>query len=209
MTVKDQCKPGVFTRQEKEQIAKAVRKKYAAVALSAKGKFKYETGRKGAGVLGYDHEIFSDMPDELLESFCGVGNPFSIRKINAGEDVLDIGCGCGFDLIVARNKVGADARVCGVDLTGEMVSKARKNFELLGIDDIETHQISSEVLPFADNSFDVVISNGVINLSPAKAELFAEIYRVLRPGGRLQIADMVMDGKLPPQEAASLESWSQ
>jgi arsenite methyltransferase len=209
VTVKDQRNPGVFTQEEKEQISRAVRRKYALVASSAEGKFKYQTGKKGASVLGYEPEILADMSDELLESFCGVGNPFSIRKISVGEDVLDIGCGAGFDLIVARRKVGADGRVCGVDLTEEMISRARRNFELLGIGDIETDHISSEVLPFADNSFDVVISNGAINLSPAKAELFAEIYRVLRPGGRLQIADMVMDGELPPQEAASLDSWSQ
>ena len=209
MTAKDQRIAGVFSSEEKEQILEAVKKKYTFVASSAQGKFKYETGKRGASVLGYEPEIFMDMPDELFESFCGVGNPFSIWKIRAGEDVLDIGCGAGFDLIVARRKVGAAGRVCGVDLTQEMISRARKNFELLGIDDIETHQINSEVLPFADNSFDAVISNGVINLSPAKAELFAEIYRVLRPGGRLQIADMVMDGELPAQEAASLESWSQ
>jgi SAM-dependent methyltransferase len=209
VTAKDQRNPGVFNREEKEQISQAVRKKYAAVALSAQGRFKYETGKKGASLLGYESEILTDMPDELLESFCGVGNPFSIWEIGVGEDVLDIGCGAGFDLIVARRKTGSDSRVCGVDITSEMLVKARKNFELQGLDKIETHQIDSEVLPFADNSFDAVISNGVINLSPAKAELFAEIYRVLRPGGRLQFADMVMDGELPPQEAASLESWSQ
>lgn len=209
MTVKDQRNPGVFSPEEKEQITEAVRKKYAVVASSARGKFKYETGKKGASILGYEPEILVDIPDELLESFCGVGNPFSIWKLREGEDVLDIGCGAGFDLIVAHRKVGTNGRVFGVDLTEEMISQARRNFEVLGIESIETHHISSEILPFADNSFDAVISNGVINLSPAKAELLAEIYRVLRPGGRLQFADMVMDGELPPQEAANLESWSQ
>jgi arsenite methyltransferase len=207
--VKDQRNPGVFTQEEKDKISEVVRKKYAEVAFSAQGKFSYETGKKGASVLGYDPDILADIPDELLESFCGVGNPFSLWKISEGEDILDIGCGAGIDLIVARRKSGADSRVCGVDLTAEMISQAQKNFDLLGIDNIETDQLNSEILPYPDESFDVVISNGVINLSPAKPELFAEIYRVLRPGGRLQIADMVMDGELPPQMAASLESWSQ
>ncbi len=209
MAVKDQRSAGVFTPEEKERITQAIQKKYVQVASSAQGKFKYDTGKKGAEALGYEAEILEEIPEKLLESFCGVGNPFSIWKISPGEDVLDIGCGAGFDLIVARRRVGETARVCGVDLTEEMISRARQNFELLGIDNIETHHITSEILPFADNSFDAVISNGVINLSPAKVELFAEIYRVLRPGGRLQFADMVSDGKIPPQVAASLESWSQ
>lgn len=149
------------------------------------------------------------MPDEVLESFCGVGNPFSIGDVQQGESVLDIGCGAGFDLIVVHHKVGDTGMVCGVDLTEEMLAKAQRNFARLGLQDIETKQVSSEKLPYDDNTFDVVISNGVINLSPAKAELFAEIHRVLKPGGRLQFADIVLDTEASSAGATSFEAWAQ
>lgn len=208
--MKDQRSVGVFSEDEKSQIAQAVTKKYQEVASSsAQGKFKYDTGKKGAEALGYDAEVLSQLPDDLLDFFCGVGNPFIIWKIRPGEDILDVGSGGGLDLIVARGKTGEQAKVCGVDLTPEMIAKAEQSFKRMGIDNIELHHIDSERLPFPDNSFDAVLSNGVINLSPAKAELFAEIFRVLRPGGRLQFADIVVDGDLPPQVSTTLEAWSQ
>ncbi len=199
----------MFNDGEKSKIAQAVMKKYQEVASSAQGKFKYETGKKGAEALGYDADILAKLPEDLLDSFCGVGNPFTIWKIRPGEDILDVGCGAGLDLIVARHKTGENAKVCGVDLTPEMIERAKQNLERMGIGDIELHRIDSELLPYPDNSFDAVLSNGVINLSPAKAELFGEIFRVLKPGGRLQFADIVVDGDLPPQVSTSLEAWSQ
>ncbi len=159
--------------------------------------------------MGYDHDLLKDIPEELMESFCGVGNPFSLGGIESGDDVLDIGCGAGFDLYVAGIKAGETGRVAGIDLTAEMLDKARSNFVRLGRTDIETHRVHGESFPFDDHSFDVVISNGVIKLSPAKEDLFAEIYRVLRPDGRVQIADMVLEQELPPHLAGSLEAWSQ
>lgn len=145
----------------------------------------------------------------MLNAFCGVGNPFSLGEISQGSNVLDIGCGAGFDLMVARSKTGSEGRVCGVDLSPEMIERTRANLDRVGCDGIEIYHVQSEQLPFADGTFDVVISNGVINLSPAKAELFAEIHRVLKPGGRLQIADMMLDKELPAHLAGSLEAWSQ
>jgi ubiquinone/menaquinone biosynthesis C-methylase UbiE len=145
----------------------------------------------------------------MLRSFCGVGNPFSIDRIEEGTTVLDVGCGAGFDLLVALQLVGPSGKVVGVDLTKEMIDKARANLESMQIKNYELHHISAEQLPFADNSFDVVISNGVINLSPDKPRIFAEIHRVLKKGGRLQFADIILEKQLPPQLTASIESWSQ
>ncbi len=179
------------------------------MSSSAEGLFKYTTGHEGAQVLGYNNEILKDIPTELLNSFCGVGNPFSLGDIKPESDILDIGCGAGFDLVVARTLAGADGRVCGIDITQEMIDRARRVFDSLDIDDIETIHVTSETLPFEDQGFDLVISNGVINLSPAKDELFQEMYRVLRPGGRIQVADIVVEKELPLHLVGSLEAWSQ
>ncbi|MEE4241654.1 MAG: methyltransferase domain-containing protein [Desulfopila sp.] len=171
--------------------------------------FTYQTGKDGAEILGYDEEILARIPAGILDSFCGVGNPFSLGEIQPGESILDIGSGAGFDLIVARSKTGPEGRVCGVDLTPEMIARARSNFAELAIADIETLQVDSEQLPFADETFDLIISNGVINLSPEKGLLFQEMYRVLKTGGRVQIADMVLEKELPPGMAGNLDAWAQ
>lgn len=199
----------MFSDEERARIFKAVQDKYGQVAQSAAGKFNYPTGREGASALGYDKDILDEVSDEVVESFCGVGNPFATGDIRPDESVLDVGCGAGFDLIVARHKVGGEGKVCGVDLTPEMLVKAQCNFTGLGIADIEIQQVDSEQLPYEDGSFDLVISNGVINLSPAKAELFAEIYRVLRPGGRVQIADMVLAPDATATGSTDVDSWAQ
>lgn len=149
------------------------------------------------------------MPEDLLNSFCGVGNPFSIEKIDKGNCVLDIGCGAGFDLYMASRLTGDSGKVFGIDLTEEMVKRAEENLGVLQVDNAEVLHVSSEKLPSDDDTFDVVISNGVINLSPNKQELFKEIFRILKPGGRLQFADIVLERELPPHLVASVESWSQ
>jgi arsenite methyltransferase len=179
------------------------------VSTSADGYFKYPVGKAGAVLLGYDKELLAEIPDELLNSFCGVGNPFVIDRIEKGSTVLDIGCGAGFDLYVASCLVGAHGKVFGVDLTEEMVDRARANLAAMQVLNAEVHLISSEQLPFADDTFDVVISSGVINLSPYKPRLFAEIYRILKRGGRLQFADIILEKELPPHLATNVESWSQ
>ena len=179
------------------------------MAISSEGKFTYPTGKGGAEALGYDPVFINEAPASLLSSFCGVGNPFSLGEIQPGSNVLDIGCGAGFDLYVAKCLAGESARVCGIDLTPEMVDRARKNLDECGMGSIEITHVSSDEIPYDDNTFDTVISNGVINLSPCKQELFQEIFRVLKNGGKLQFADVVLEKELPGTLAGSLEAWSQ
>jgi arsenite methyltransferase len=190
-----------------KKIQDAVREKYADVSLSAGGKFNYPTGREGAILHGYDPAIVMSMPDELIRSFCGVGNPFILGPINPAETVLDVGCGAGFDLIVASRMVGQKGRVCGIDLTPEMSKEAENNLSRYGVQSYDIRVAGAESIPYSDNSFDVVISNGVLNLSPLKEKSFREIHRVLRPGGRLQFADIVLKKDCGAM-CGTLEAWS-
>jgi len=190
------------------EIQRAIRDKYKTVAHSAEGLFKYATGSEGARVLAYDAEIIASAPPELLRSFCGVGNPFALGVIAEGKIVLDVGCGAGFDLFVASRLVGPTGKVFGIDLTLEMVAVATENVALSGTKNIEVRQGMSEALPYEDNSFDAVISNGVFNLSPRKDQSFEEIFRVLKPGGRLQFTDIILDDDLPQETVGNLEAWS-
>ncbi len=192
-----------------QEIRKAVRYKYAEVSISAEGKFQYLTGKDGAKALGYDPAMIESAHARFFESSCGVGNPFSLGNIRLGDVIMDFGCGAGFDLFVARKLVGESGRVYGIDLTENMVLRARENLTLAGITNFEIKKVDSETIPYDDNSFDVVISNGVINLSPNKETTFAEIYRVLKPGGKLQFADVVLDKELPASFAGSADAWSQ
>ena len=186
-----------------------MRDKYSKVSAGAAGFFSYTVGKEGAKVLGYDAPQLDEISDALLNSFCSVGNPFTLAPIDSGSHVLDIGCGGGFDLYVASRLVSSTGKVVGVDLSSEMVVRAKENLKNLQVSNAEILQISGERLPFADEQFDVVISNGVINLSPNKITLFAEIFRILRPGGRLQFADIVLEKELPSHLASNIESWSQ
>jgi ubiquinone/menaquinone biosynthesis C-methylase UbiE len=149
------------------------------------------------------------MGDDLLNSFCGVGNPFGLAEIAAGSSVLDVGCGAGFDLIVASELVGPAGMVHGTDLTREMTTRAQTVVDQLGITNIAIRHVDSDALPYNDEMFDVVVSNGVINLSPSKRDLFQEIFRVLKPGGVLQFADIVRDQDSPGGKGANLAAWAQ
>jgi arsenite methyltransferase len=192
-----------------QEIRKAIRDKYAEVSISAEGKFQYPTGKDGAKALGYDPAIIESAHTRFFESSCGVGNPFSLGTIRSGAAVLDFGCGAGFDLFVASKLVGESGFVCGIDLTEDMVVRARENLTLAGVANFAIKKVDSETIPYDDHSFDVVISNGVINLSPCKQASFTETYRVLKPGGKLQFADVVLENDLPASLAGSAEAWSQ
>ncbi|MDA8432559.1 MAG: methyltransferase domain-containing protein [Nitrospiraceae bacterium] len=166
-------------------------------------------GKEGAKALGYDPAAIEAAPAEFFESFCGVGNPFSLAAIRPGVALLDFGCGGGFDLFVASRLIGEKGGLFGIDLTEEMVQKARENLTLAGVKNFEVRKVDSDFLPYEENSFDVVISNGVINLSPDKEFTFREIYRVLKPEGRFQFADVMLENELPADLAGSVEAWSQ
>ncbi len=189
------------------QIRQAIKEKYSAAARCVEGLFQYPTGKEGAEELNYDRRFIDEAPNEIVRNFCGVGNPFSLGAIKPGEAVLDIGCGSGFDVYCASKAVGPQGNVVGIDLTSEMVEKARTNISEAGISNAEICEANSEELPFDADMFNVVISNGVVNLSLEKGKTFSEMYRVLKPGGRLQFADIVLIKELPLEETGP-RAWS-
>ena len=153
--------------------------------------------------------MLREIPDQVLASFCGVGNPFSLGPISPGERVLDIGCGAGVDTLIAARLVGPAGRVAGVDATPEMIARARANLALAGLNNVSFEVAAAEALPFPDREFDVVISNGVINLTIDKEQALREVHRVLKRGGRLMVADMVLVTELPGDQAGKVENWFQ
>ncbi len=179
------------------------------MAISPAGKFAYPVGKEGAERLGYDGDLIGRAPSRILETFCGVGNPFSLGIIPRGSRVLDFGSGAGFDVYIAASLVGETGWVCGIDPTEEMVVRARENLSLAKVANAEIQQMNADAIPYRDNFFDVVISNGVINLTQSKAATFQEIVRVLKPGGILQFADVVLEQELPASLAGSAEAWAQ
>ena len=167
----------------------------------------YPTGRAGAAGLGYDPKILDAAPPGLVEAFCGVGNPFLLGEVTAGASLLDVGCGAGLDCFVARALVGPSGRVEGIDLTPEMVSRARHHLSESGAATASVQVASAERLPFPDATFDLVTSNAALNLMPDKPAVFREIYRVLRKGGSFQFADVVrVQGA--SDESGDPDAWS-
>jgi arsenite methyltransferase len=191
-----------------EQLRTAIRDEYAEVAACPLKGFHFHTGRFLAARLGYSRDRVDALPDSVVESFAGVGNPFSWGELLPGETVLDLGSGAGFDAVLAARMVGSRGRVVGVDMTPAMLAKARANVALLDLDTVEFRDGYLEVLPVDDTSIDVVISNGVINLCPDKAAVLAEAFRVLKPGGRLQISDIVVSRAVPEDGKADIALWT-
>jgi SAM-dependent methyltransferase len=185
-----------------------VREKYREVAVAPDREFHFHTGRRLAAQLGYAADVVDSLPDHAVESFAGVANPFSLRVPGAGERVVDVGSGAGFDSFVAASFVGRDGRVVGVDMTPEMLAKARANADRLGVGNVEFREGIAEDLPVDDGWADAVISNGVINLCPDKRAAFSEIWRVLRPGGVLQFADIANGRPVPPEALRDIDLWT-
>jgi SAM-dependent methyltransferase len=185
-----------------------VRDKYRAVAVDPDATYHFHTGRPLAARLGYDTAIVDELPDRAVESFAGVGNPFSLRRLGAGERVVDVGSGAGFDTFVAAHLVGPDGFVVGVDMTEEMLAKSRATTELLGHAHVEFREGLAEQLPVEDDWADAVISNGVINLCADKRAVFDEIHRVLKPGGILQFADIANGRTVPPEAMRDVDLWT-
>jgi arsenite methyltransferase len=185
-----------------------VQQKYREVALKPGAPFHFHTGRALAIRLGYPADAVDRLPDSAVESFAGVGSPFALRPLRRGERVVDVGCGAGFDTVLAAGQVGPDGRVIGVDMTPEMLTKARHNADELGLHQVEIREGLAEQLPVNDGWADVVISNGVINLCQDKAAVFAEIHRVLRPGGTLQFADIANGNPVPDAARRNIDLWT-
>jgi arsenite methyltransferase len=190
------------------ELREQVKDKYKEVATTPDGEFHFHTGRVVAARCGYKEEEYDSLPDNAVESFAGIANPFALRDVQTGETVVDLGSGAGFDCFVAAKKVGPEGRVIGIDMTDEMLDKAQATANEMEMDQVEFKKGFIEELPFKDSEVDVVISNGVINLSPEKHKTFEEIYRVLKPGGYLQFADIANSKPAPQAAVDDIDLWT-
>ena len=184
-----------------------IKKTYASVSREPEKDFIFPTGRAWAEDLGYPEEL-SQVPDFIAESFAGVAAPFSLGRLGPGERVLDLGSGAGTDSLVAALMVGPAGSVTGIDMTPEMIDKARAGASDLGLDNVTFVEGEVEELPFEDASFDVLISNGVIDLIPDKEAVFSSIYRVLVPGGRIQVADVTIQQPVSEEGRRKIDLWT-
>jgi SAM-dependent methyltransferase len=185
-----------------------VRRKYRDVALDPTATHHFHTGRALAGRLGYDADWVDPLPERAVESFAGIADPFSLRRLEPGEQIVDLGSGAGFDSFVAAGQVGPEGCVVGVDMTAEMLEKSRQSAEQLGLGNVEFREGLAEALPVEDEWADVVMSNGVINLCPDKRAVLAEIGRVLRHGGHLQFGDIANGRPVPPEAMRDIDLWT-
>jgi SAM-dependent methyltransferase len=185
-----------------------IRKTYTDVSTDQQQEFIFPTGRGWAQELGYPEPELSRVPDWTVESFAGVANHWWLGRVEPGSTVLDLGCGAGTDLLIAAQMTGREGRVIGVDMTAAMLDLARASAEEMGLANVELHESLIESLPLDDAAVDVVISNGVIDLVPDKEAVFDEIDRVLRPGGRLQFADVVIHHEVSEDARKRIDLWT-
>jgi SAM-dependent methyltransferase len=200
--------PETLSSERADEIRSAVKSKYQKVAVSPEGLFSYPVGKESVLKLGYDPSCLASVPANVVSRFVGVGNPFKVRAPKPGDRVLDAGCGCGFDTFVAASMAGTSGRAIGIDLTAEMLAVARAGAESCAGSNVEFLAGSLEKLPFEDSSFDLVISNGVLNLITDKEATFAELARVLNRKGALVAADLLVIETIPPEVLANTDAWS-
>jgi arsenite methyltransferase len=191
-----------------EQLREAIRQEYTEVALKPAQGFHFHTGRPLTRLLGYADQWLEDIPEGSIEAFAGTGNPFSLGILQPGERVVDVGSGAGIDSLIAARMVGADGWVIGVDMTPAMLEKARRSAYEGGFRNVEFRQGLAESLPVLDSWADVLISNGVLNLLPDKDAALREMARVLKPGGRLQIGDILVQKPVPESAKRTIDLWT-
>ncbi len=192
-----------------DQLRCEVSSLYSKVAANPNGNFHFHRGPAYAEeFLGYDGARLATISSESTAAFAGVGNPFRMGPISAGERVVDIGCGAGMDLLAAGQMVGPEGAAIGVDMTDAMIERATASAHAMGLSHVEVRKGDCTSLPVGDSSVDVVISNGVLNLVPEKPEAFAEVFRILRPGGRFQLADIVVDTELSEGIRRNIDLWT-
>jgi SAM-dependent methyltransferase len=184
-----------------------IRKEYAEVAQNPGKGFHFHTGRPLARLLGYEEAWLEGVPERSIESFAGTGNPFAMGMPQPGERVVDVGCGAGIDSLIAARSVSENGLVIGIDMTPEMLGKARESAAEIGLGNLEVRRGHAEALPVDDGWADLVISNGVVNLCPDKPQVFREMFRVLRPGGRIQIGDIAVRKAVPDSAKRDINLW--
>jgi SAM-dependent methyltransferase len=190
-----------------ELLKSEIKKTYARVSQEPTEDFIFPTGRAWAEDLDYPPEL-ANVPESAVESFAGVANPFSLGRLASGERALDLGSGAGTDSLVAAQMVGKNGRVTGIDMTPQMLAKARTAAAEMRLEQVEFVEGEAEQLPFPDDSFDVVISNGVIDLIPDKEAVFSQLFRVLAPGGRMQIADVTIQNPVSAEGRRNIDLWT-
>jgi SAM-dependent methyltransferase len=189
-------------------LREEIRKTYTEVSTEQEQEFIFPTGRAWARELGYPEPELAGVPDATVESFAGVANHWVLGRVEPGSVVLDLGCGAGTDLLIAAQMTGPTGRVIGVDMTPAMLERARESAQQMGFENVELRESLIESLPLEDASVDIVISNGVIDLVPDKDTVFDEIDRVLRPGGRLQVADVVIHTEVSEDARKRIDLWT-
>jgi SAM-dependent methyltransferase len=186
-----------------EEIKEAVKKRYSEVAFNPGGEFNFPVGREFALSVGYPREILDKLPKSFYESFTGAGSPLSFVDFKEGETLLDLGCGTGLDLYFYAKKAGELEKIFGIDISEEMIEKAKENMKRVGIKNVEIICCHADDIPLEDNSMDIVTSNGIYNLSPDKETVLKEVYRILKPGGRV----LLSSGWLAPYHAEPKDYW--